>query len=77
MTKDELYSKYNGELHDESEFFEDLDKWFNSELKRNTAEMQKGLKDKMIRNQFIKLMFKLIKGQSIESLEEEFGGEHD
>lgn len=77
MTKEELYNKYNGELHDESEFFEDLSKWFDYKLKSNTVEMQKALKDKTIRKQFIRLMWRLIKGESLENLEKEFRGKHD
>ncbi len=82
MTREELYQawiiqEYDTRGIDREVFFDDLDKWYDSELKRNTAEMQEGLKDKTIRKQFIRLVWRFLKGESVESLEEEFGGEHD
>lgn len=81
MTREEFWIRWGdlGCLSDdyEKEFYTDLDKWFDAELKRNTVEMQKGLKDKTIRKQFIRLLWRFLKGESIESLEEEFGGEND
>ncbi len=86
MTREELWKlwfprMYKGEPAEaekiKAQFFEDLSKWFDSELKSNTAEMQKAIKDKTIRRQFIRLIWKLLRGQSLESIEKEFEGEHD
>ena len=32
MTKEELYEKYNGELHDQDEFFQDLNHYYDTRL---------------------------------------------
>lgn len=77
MTKEELFKEWIIFEDYEKEFYKDLNKWFNAELKRNAAELQKGLKDKETRKEFTKVIWRLIKGESMESIEEDYMEKND
>ena len=82
MTREQLYKiwikqEYDSKGIDRNSFFKDLDNYFDSELIRNTEEMQRMLKDKTIYKQFIRLVFRFLKGESLKDLEKEFGDKND
>ncbi|MCK4819067.1 hypothetical protein KA005_25055 [bacterium] len=82
MTREQLYNiwvkkAYDSRGIDRESFFKDIDKWFDDETERVATEFQKSLKDRSIRKEFIKVMWRLIKGESIKSIEKDYGGEND
>ena len=46
----------------QKDFYEDLENYFDTELRRNTNEMSKALKNKTIRSNFIYLVSRFLKG---------------
>ncbi len=45
MTEKELYDKYNGEFHDEAEFFKDLGKYYELRLMTEARKFLEVIKD--------------------------------